>query len=134
MDTSKLAYEKHVEEMRRTHPNATVLETQYIEHEPWKVETLTNICEQIARRTRENTEISDLFRYRKSLLKEKDILAFQRHHPKLFWMLTDKDTVSDPKYQKTLGYFLNILYLKESGKINESDANATASKVITTMQ
>ena len=87
-------------------------------HEPWKVRDLTPVFEDIARRIFSDfsAETPD-FVVRKTLLQDPTVLRFQRHHPQLYYTLTDRKLMRDPKYRGTLAHMLRVRAEIEAGRV-----------------
>lgn len=113
-------------------PNTTVFKTEYGEaHEAWKVDRLRGVAETIAARTTEFDADASAFQLRKRLMQDEDVLTFQRAHPKLFWMLTDRTMVGDARFRQALGAMFTVREKVERGEVEDGrDADALATSGI----
>lgn len=93
----------HLEELS-SRPNSTVYTVKHDHvHEPWPVERLRPVLERLATRVVSFDDDVDDFRVRKTCMEEDaEILAFQRDHPKFYWMLTDRKLMREPKFRDTV--------------------------------
>lgn len=112
-------------------PNSTVYKTVYDStKEPWRGSEARRVAEHIASRTTTfGDDVSD-FALRKTVLAESDdILAFQRQHPKMYHLLTDRKMVADTRFRSALSAMLCIRDKVDSGSMKdgkEADALATS--------
>jgi hypothetical protein len=128
------AFEKERLQKLSEEKNTTVLTPDHdFKHTAWKAERLRPLLERIATRvTTEFSEGDDDFHVRKTCLDDPETLAFQREHPKLYWMLTDRAMVKDGRFQEALGGMLSVREKVDSGQVcegQEADALATTSVV-----
>ena len=126
------AYEQARLEHLSEQDNTTVFKTEYdCHHEPWNAQRLRGVAEHVAKIVTEtNANVND-FRLRKTCLEDKEILAFQRHHPQLFWLLTDRSMVTDTRFQQALAAMLQVKEKVERGDVQEGrDADAMATSGI----
>lgn len=124
---------KYAEGLRRANPRAEVLEVTYdATHQPWKATELTTVFEDIVRRIFDDfCEDEADFVVRKSLLKDPTILRFQRAHPKLYYVLTDRALMRQDKYRATLGHMLRVRADIEGGRLPDDErGDAAATQAI----
>ena len=127
------AFEKERLEKLSQTPNTTVFTTSYDKtHEPWSSSRARSVAERVAQRVTEfGDDVSD-WQVRKRCTDDPEVLEFQRTHPKLYWMLTDRKMVSDKRFQQALGAMLKVREKVERGEVAEgrdADAMATSSVV-----
>lgn len=119
-------------------PNTTVYTPKHdFVHEPWRAERLRPLLERIAARVCTFDESVCDFAVRKACLEDPDVRSFQRQHPKLYWLVTDRKMVTDANFQKILGGFLAVRDRVECGEVaegHEADALATQAVVAVTRQ
>lgn len=126
-------------------PNTTVLTVEHdVKNDPWSAARLRTVMESITTRTLATpAEVND-FALRKKLLSEdvyggvpaSEVLSFQRQHPKMYWLLTDRTIMCDKKSREVITGMLFIRDEIERGNVaegEEADAMATRT-VITAMQ
>ena len=115
----ELAAKKNTTVLTVTHDNV---------HEPWSVERLRAVLEPLVERAlAAGDDVSD-FALRKSLLEDPEVLAFQREHPKFYWLLTDRAVMRDARSRKAITGMLYVRGQVESGAVpagQEADAMAT---------
>lgn len=131
------AYERERLEKLAEQPNTTVFKNDYDStHEAWKATRLRGISERVAKRVTEfSGDVSD-FQVRKQCLDDAEVLEFQRHHPKLYWLLTDRTMVKDMRFRRALGAMFEVRKKVERGDISEGrDADALAtSSIVSALQ
>jgi hypothetical protein len=117
-------------------PNTTVFTVKHDEvTTAWSYKRVRKVVESIAKRIQ--SEFSDTegfsdFRVRKECMKDPEVLAFQRQHPKLYWMVTDREKMKEQKYRDVVGAMIELRHRVESGQVKEgTEADATATRVIT---
>lgn len=122
---------KYAEKLQRDNPNAEVLELSHdATHEPWSVRDLNNVFENIVGRIFSDFSDTDSdFTVRKTLITDdKCILKFQRDHPRLYYVLTDRKLMADRKYRSTICNMLRVRAEIECGRCpgdERGDAVAT---------
>lgn len=139
MDPSSLsqqvgAYEKERLEALAAKPNTTVFTVKHDSvAEPWKVERVRRVLTTIAQRVTKFDDSVDDFVVRKTCMDEdSEVLAFQRQHPKMFWLVTDRQLMRQEKYRNALGGLLSVRDQVEAGRLTdgqEADATATSTVV-----
>jgi hypothetical protein len=69
-------------------------------------------------------------------MQDEEVLDFQRQHPQLFWLLTDRKMVNDKRFQQALGAMFKVKEKVENGDIQEGhDADALAtSSIVSALQ
>lgn len=125
------ARRRHAEKLAEASPSAKVLETSYDSyHEPWGVARLQAVFETIVSKTLASDN-PDAFAMRKEILHSEDeILRFQRCHPKMYYVLTDKEKMANARYRDTIKAMLVVRSQVESGAIPEGMADAAATQAI----
>ena len=70
---------------------------------------------------------------RKTCLDDPEVLAFQRRHPKFYWLLTDRALVKTTGLRDVVRGFLAVRERVESGEVVEGrDADALATRAVLT--
>lgn len=115
-------------------PNTTVLKTEYdIRHEPWKSTRLRSVLEKIVKAVMDSSPDEDGFRLRKRLMTEdNEVLQFQRHHPQMYWAVTDRRLMEQEKYRNAVTAMLLVKEKVERGEVaanHEADGMATSAIV-----
>ena len=125
----------HTQKMRdlASQPNTTVYEaTHDVVREPWKVSRLRPILERLVERVLSFPDNVSDFCLRKTCLDDAEIACFQKAHPEMYYLLTNRDVMREEKSRKAI---TGLLYLREqieAGVITdgkEADAMATKSVV-----
>ena len=123
------AYEKKRLEELSERPNTTVLTVEHdFVNEPWPVSRLRPLLERLAKRVTEFPDETDDFVVRKTCLDDPEVLEFQRMHPKLYWMLTDRKLVKEEKFRNAVNGLLLVRRKVEVGEVEsgqEADGMAT---------
>lgn len=123
------AYEKNRLEELSERPNTTVLTVEHdFVNEPWPVSRLRPLLERLAKRVTEFPDETDDFVVRKTCLDDPEVLEFQRMHPKLYWMLTDRKLVKEEKFRNAVNGLLLVRRKVEVGEVEsgqEADGMAT---------
>lgn len=126
----------HAERLRELseRPNTEVLTVEHdATHDPWPPRRLRNVMESITQRAVSTPrEAEDDVRLRKRLLDEDpEVLAFQRHHPKLYYVVTDRTLMADPRYRNAIKSMLHIRDEVARGTVGEGqEADAMATSAI----
>ena len=126
------AYEQeHLKELA-SRPNTTVLQaTHDILHDPWPVSRLKPMMETLVKRVLAFGDEVDDFRVRKACLDDEEVLSFQRTHPKLYWMLTDRKMMREPRLRSAVTGLLHVRSQVEAGALAEGrDADAMATRSV----
>lgn len=127
------AYERERLKQLSQQPNTTVFKTEYdSKHDAWESSRLRGIVEAVAQRVTGFAEDVSDFEVRKTCIQDKEVLAFQRDHPQLFWLLTDRKMVRDRRFQQALGAMLTVKEKVEKGDVQggrDADALVTSSIV-----
>lgn len=123
------AYHREHLERLASRPNTTVFAPEHeFTHDAWKVARLRPVLEGLAARVAAfDADVSD-FAVRKQCLDDPEVLAFQRQHPKFYWLLTDRKLVRDETFRGVVAGFLQVRERVESGEVpdgHEADALAT---------
>ena len=75
-------------------------------------------------------EVDD-FRVRKQCLEDAEVLAFQRQHPKLYWMLTDRKMVQEPRVRAALTGLIHVRNKVDCGELQDGqDGEAMATRTV----
>lgn len=114
-------------------PNTTVLTVDHTQtHEPWTVARLRPMMERLATRVAGFDASIDDFRVRKACLEgDEEVLAFQRQHPKLYWLLTDRSMVREKRFREAVAAMLAVRERVERGEVEGGrDADAMATRAI----
>ena len=126
-------HRKKLEELA-SKPNTVVYDVEYDSvAEAWPASRVERVIETVYRRITEDlAEESCDFKVRKYCLKDEEVLAFQRRHPKLYWMITDREKMKEPKYRGAITAMVEVRKRVERGEIpegKEADAAATRTGV-----
>jgi len=110
-------------------PNTTVFDVEHDHHhDPWPVARVRPLLEHLTTRVLSAPdEVSD-FALRKQCLEDAEVLEFQRHHPKFYWLLTDRTIMREQKHRDAITGMLYIRAEVEEGRVThgqEADAMAT---------
>ena len=127
------AYERERLEALAARPNTSVYTVKHDSvDEPWKMERLRPVLSTIARRVASFGDDVDDFVVRKTCMSEDaEVLAFQRKHPKLYWLVTDRALMRQERYRNALGGLLGVRDRVESGALPEGqEADATATSTV----
>ena len=63
-------------------------------------------------------------------LEEEEVLHFQRCHPKLYYILTDRKVVGEPRFRQALGAMLSVRDKVDAGEVEGKEADAMATSGI----
>jgi hypothetical protein len=126
------ARRRHAEEIQRKDPRAKVLELSHDSvREPWPSDRLERVFNSIVRRIYEFPADSHDFTVRKSLLAEGEILEFQRAHPRLYYVLTDRAMMRETRYRDVLKKMLLLRQGVETGGVAADErADAVATQIV----
>lgn len=109
-------------------PRTTVYDAEHDHHEAWSADSVSTVLERIAARS---SDEGDDFKFRKALLEDAEILRFQRHHPKLFWLASDRAQMREPRYRSAIAALLEVKRRTERGELQgEHEADAAATRVV----
>lgn len=114
-------------------PNTVVYgETHDSTHDPWSAQRLRDVAERLARKVGEIGEEVDNFRLRKRCMADdEEIAAFQEAHPRLFWLLTDREVLSDGRARSAMAAMLHVRAMVERGDVRAgTDADLMAAQGI----
>ena len=114
-------------------PNTDVLKVEYdSHHQPWKANNVKHISNLIYKYSNsEETRNMDAFKFRKHCLNDTTILDFQRKHPKMFWVLTDRELMKNTKYQKAISELIDLRSRIDNKTLTDGqEADALATKVV----
>lgn len=131
------AYEQERLKELAAQPNTTVYQTEFTDrHDAWKGDKLRGIVEGLAKRVAEADESMSDFQLRKQCLDDEQVLAFQRRHPHMYHMLTDRAFVKDTRFRQAIGAMLTLRERVDSGSLRDGDeADALAmSSIVAALQ
>jgi hypothetical protein len=113
-------------------PNTTVLSVEHdFKHEPWSSERLRGVLEPLVERVCACGHDVDDFVLRKQCLEDADVLAFQRQHPKFYYLLTDRKLMLDTRSRTAVTGMLYVREQVDRGIIQEGhDADAMATRTV----
>lgn len=125
-----VAERQHMEELAKR-PNTKVLQvTHDFVAEPWPADRASAAVRRIVQQCLSST-IEDDFQMRKELLCDGEIKAFQHQHPRMFWTLTDRKVVREPKNVRAIEAMLNVHRMVEVGMVQKGDySNAVATQAV----
>tara|TARA_B110001452_G_C15229624_1_gene426009 strand:- start:1658 stop:2080 length:423 start_codon:yes stop_codon:yes gene_type:complete len=132
MDSEVKAFENERLRKLSEKKNTTVLTVEHdFINDPWPEPRLRNVMEPlVARVLTFDDSVSD-FTLRKTCMDDSEVLEFQRQHPKMYWMLTDRKIMSDERSRKAITGMLYVRKQVESGAVTEGhDADAMATKTV----
>ena len=105
------AKQQYAERIHKEDPRAEIYEVTHDRvQEPWESRRLERIFNKIVTKVFEFEESTNDFTVRKTLLEDADILEFQRGHPRLYYVLTDRKLLREEKYKNVLK---NMLLLRQ---------------------
>ena len=128
----QLLRDGHMRELAQK-PNTTVYTVQHTStHEPWKVERVRRVTNQIVECVRAATSATDSGEgkhLRATCFADPEVVDFKKQHPHLYAMLTDPEMIKDEKFGRAFESLLEVRAQVEAGQISdgEADASATAS-------
>ena len=113
-------------------PNTKVYDVKFdSEREAWPADKLRASLERLMSTFRAIPEDVDPFRARKQCLEDPQILEFQRAHPRVFWMCTDRAVNGTEEFRKILSAFLALREKVDAKAIvDDNEANALATKAV----
>lgn len=112
-------------------PNTTVYTVAHdAVHEPWPPARLKRAIETLTRKVTEFGSDADDFVVRKECLKDPEVLAFQRDHPRTYWMLTDRALANNPQAKQALIAMLHVHARLRANEITEQEADAAATSAV----
>jgi len=132
MQTEVQAFENERLQKLSEKKNTTVLTVQHdFINDPWPEKRLRDVMEPLVARTLAfDASVSD-FALRKACMEDPEVLAFQRQHPKMYWMLTDRAIMGDERSRKAITGMLYVRKQVEAGAVDEGhDADAMATKTV----
>ena len=99
--------------------------------EPWAASRLRPVMERIVEAAlAHGPEVAD-FAVRKAGLEDPEALAFQRRHPKLYWLITDREKMREPRLRDAVGAMLGLRDRVERGELADGpDADALATQTV----
>ena len=100
--------------------------------DPWPVERLRPVMEKLVAKSLSFRGTEDDFAVRKQCLEDTEIQAFQRAHPKLYWLLTDRSKMRDSKARDVINAFLSLREQVERGAMSPTDSDAHATRAVMT--
>jgi hypothetical protein len=114
-------------------PNTTVFTVEHdVKNEPWPAARLRGVMETITARVLATPDDVTDFALRKNLLGyDEEILAFQRQHPKFYWLLTDRAIMREKKSRDAVTGMLFVRDEIERGRVAEGqEADAMATRTV----
>lgn len=113
-------------------PNTTVLTVEHDSvNKPWSVDRLRPVMEKIVERVLAFDDDVNDFCVRKTCLDDPEILEFQRRHPQLYWMISDRKVMREPRLRNTMNAMLELRAKVERGELSEgTDADAAATQTV----
>ena len=132
LDSEVRAYQAERLKRLAEQPRTTVYEAEHDHHEAWPADSVSAVLERIAARaTTASSEAVDDFKFRKALLEDPETLRFQRDHPKLFWLASDRVQMREPRYRGAIAALLEVKRRTERGELQgEHEADAAATRVV----
>lgn len=126
------AYERaRLEELARKPRTEVLTVTHDFINEPWAAGRLRAVMESLVERVLAFGPEVDDFRVRKQCLEDAEVLAFQRQHPKLYWMLTDRKMVQEPRVRSALTGLIHVRNKVDCGELQDGqDAEAMATRTV----
>lgn len=126
----KAMHDAHLRELA-DRKNTTVFTVKHdVEHEPWESRRLRGVMESLTARVLAFDDAVDDFTVRKTCIDDAETLAFQRDHPKFYWMLTDRKVMRDERARNAVTGLLFVHEQVESGVVAGEEANASATKTV----
>lgn len=126
------AYQQQKLQELADRPNTTVYTVAHDStHEPWPASRVRAVSEALAARVASFDAGASDFAVRKACLDDPEALAFQRRHPKLYWLLTDRTMVHDPRFRAAVTGMLHVRAQVDAGAVAEgTDADALATRTV----
>lgn len=129
MRTNVEGMERSRMEELASRPNTTVFEVSHdATHEPWSSGRLREVVARLRARVATYGSATSDFAVRKSCLDDAEILAFQREHPKMYWLLTDRALLADDRCVKAVDALLDAHDDVQHGRVargRDADAQVT---------
>ena len=132
MNASVEAYEqKRLHELAQKE-NTTVYTVEHGDvAAAWKADRVASALESIHAKMQSFAAEESDFAVRKKMLEDEEILAFQRRHPKLYYMVTDREKMAVPKYRSAISAMVEVRRRVEAGDVDEGrDADAAATRTV----
>ena len=131
MHTNVEAYQKEKLEKLAENPQNTVYEEEYNVADAWKAKDVSDVLDLITTKMKDVPDDTPDFTFRKSFLEDKQILEFQRRHPKLYYMVTDREKMKEEKYRSAISAMMEVRRRVEAGDVDEGrDADAAATRTV----
>lgn len=133
MQSSAEAFHQQRLEELSAQPNKTVYTVKHDRvREAWPVARVRPVLERIAEKVHASGKEESEFKMRRRLLDEdEEVRAFQRDHPKLYWLVTDRKVVGEAKFRQAISGLLAMRDRVESGQVSdEKEADAMATRVV----
>jgi hypothetical protein len=113
-------------------PNTTVLDVAHdVVAEPWAAARLRPVMERVVGAALAHGDDVDDFAVRKAGLADPEALAFQRRHPQLYWLLTDRRAMREPRLRGVVTQLLGLRDRVERGELADGpDADALATQTV----
>ena len=112
--------------------NTQVLKVEHdFVNDPWPVKRVKPVMERIVNEVLSFEKGKNEFEMRKEILSiDDEILAFQRQHPQLFWLITDKEVVRKKSSITALNAMLSVREKEENGSLQREEADAMATSSV----
>ena len=131
MQSDVAAFERQRLEALAAQPNTTVYEPTFTSvRDAWETDTVRPLLERLATRVAAFPADVDDFVVRKTCLEDPETLRFQRAHPRLYHMVTDRKMVAEPRFRATISAMLEVRARVERGDVPAHEADAAATKAI----
>ena len=126
------AYQRQHLEALAARPNTTVYTVNHTRrHAPWSAARLRGVSERlVAHVSNDYGDVDDDFVVRKRCLEDAEFLAFQRAHPQLYHLMTDRKMLADPRFRAAVGGLMGVREKVEAGTADETEADAMATKSV----
>jgi len=125
--------EAHLRELA-DRPNTTVYTVKHDRvADPWPAARLRTVMEGLVAKALAYDDAVCDFRVRKELIAEPEVLAFYRAHPKMFYMITDRAVMREPRFRSAITGMLFVRDEVERGAVADGrDADAMATRTVMT--
>lgn len=113
-------------------PNTTVFETKHTDVQPpWPAERIEAALRTLEARARDEAQPTDDLVYRKACVQDPELDAFERRHPQLFWMATDRKQVQNGQARTIIQGMLALRRQVDDGTLQDGpEADALATRLV----
>ena len=127
----KAAHDAQMQELA-SRPNTSVYTVQHDDvAEAWPAARVSAVLELIACKVHEFEASTPDFVVRKKCLEFEEILSFQRRHPQLYWLVTDREKMAVPKYRQAVAALVEVRRRVDGGEVPEgAEASAAATRTV----